>query len=102
MEVSSSQQMYEMQTRAMNGSGGGQGGGQMKEIMQSLPQDQRASFREELSLLSPQDRQSLKAEMAAIDTAALSSEDLSQTLADLLANYKKPEATSENILDLYA
>lgn len=95
MQVGSSQQM---QMKKMDGSGGNG----MREIMQSLPQEERSSFREKLSLLSSEDRQSFKADMAAIDTASLSSQDLSKALFDLLATYEKPQTTTDNLVDIYA
>lgn len=96
MQVGSSQQM---QMRKMDGSGGNN---QMKDIIQSLPQEERAAFREKLSSLSSQDRQSFKTDMTSIDTASLSSQDLSKALFDLLATYKKPQTTTNNLVDIYA
>jgi hypothetical protein len=96
MQIDPSQQI---QMRKMDGSGGSGG---MRDIMQSLPQDERSAFREKLSSLSSEDRQSFKADMAAMDKASLASQDLSKALFDLLATYEKPQATTSSLVNVYA
>ncbi|MGE0739617.1 hypothetical protein [Sulfurimonas sp.] len=98
MQVNASQNMYQM--HGANGSGNGNNNG-MRDIMQSLPQEQRSAFREQLSSLSPEERQSFKTEASAIDKTSLSSEEFLKNINDLLASYQSSQATTNNLVDIY-
>lgn len=98
MQVNASQNMYQM--REMNSGGNGKNNG-MKDIMQSLPQEERAAFREQLSSLSPEERQSFKTEASTIDKTSLSSEEFSKTISNLLASYQNNQITTDNLVDIY-
>jgi hypothetical protein len=98
MQIGSTEQM---QMRKMDGSGGSNGEG-MREMMQSLAPQDRTAVREQMASLSSADRQSFKTEMAKIDVASLSSEELSQTLFDLLSSFEEPKTDSGNLVDIYA
>ena len=74
----------QMQMRSMYGSGGGQGKGGMKDIMQSLSTDDRATMKESLSSMSEEDRMEAVAQMKEVDAAVLSSEEYTQALLDML------------------
>lgn len=98
MQVNASQNMYQMHGTNGNGNGGGNG---MRDIMQSLPQEERAAFREQLSTLSAEDRQSFKTEASAIDKTSLSSEEFLKSINDLLSSYQETQATSSTLVDIY-
>ena len=66
----------QMQMRKMDGSGGGQGQGGMRDIMQSLSTEDRATMKESLSSMSQEDRMSAVTQMKEVDAAVLSSEEL--------------------------
>jgi len=74
----------QMQLQSMYGSGGGQGKGGMKDIMQSLSAEDRATMKEGLSSMSQEDRMDAVAQMKEVDAAVLSSEEYTQALLDIL------------------
>jgi len=106
MQVNTSGQMQQMQMRKMDGSGGGQNQNNgMKEIMQSLSPEDRTAVREQIANLSEMDRKSMKDQLSQMDTASLSSEDLAQTMFDMLKtlqNSSSVETYSSTTIDLYA
>lgn len=81
--------------------GKGQGGG-MREIMQALPQEERAAFREGLQALSPEARQAFKEESRSIDQTQYTSEEFSALLSDLLSRYQQTPTSPTTLLDYYA
>ena len=86
MTVDSSGSMQQIQMRNMYGQGGGQGNGngQMKDIMQSLSQEDRTQLRDQMSSLSGQDRQDAIAQMQEVDKSSMSDQDYFQSLLDIL------------------
>lgn len=102
MQIDSSGQMRKMEGSCQ---GQGQGGGGMKEMMQSLSPEDRTTFREQMSSLSETDRQTMKDQMAQMDTKNLSSQDLSQQLMSMLLEYQdtasKNTSVSAAAIDTY-
>jgi hypothetical protein len=94
MDVSSTGSMEQMQMRKMDGSGGGKGGGGMKDIMQTLSTDEQALMKDSLSSMSPEERMSAVSQMKEVDSAALSAEDYTQALLDILNQDETNEAES--------
>ena len=101
MQIGAAKQMCQMQTSEADAGIGSQSNG-MREMMQSLAPQDRTAVREQMASLSSEDRQSFKTEMAKIDVASLSSEELSQTLFDLLSSFEEPKTDTENLVDIYA
>lgn len=104
MEVSTSGQMQQMQLRKMDGTGNGQNNG-MKEIMQSLSPEDRTALREQIASLSQSDRKSMKDQLSQIDTTSLSSENLAQTMFDMLNTLQissSTETSTSMAIDIYA
>ena len=88
MQVSG--EMAQMRVRKMDGTGGGNGqGNSMRDVMQALSPDNRTAFRESLSTMSQEDRQSIKKSIDALDITKLSADELSQTLADFLSSLEQ-------------
>ena len=86
----------QMQMRKMDGSGGGQGqGGGMRDIMQSLSTEDRATMKESLSSMSQEDRMSAVTQMKEVDASVLSSEEYTQALLDILIASDTNEAETE-------
>lgn len=84
MEVGSYSSMQQMQMRKMDGSGSGQGQGGMKDIMQNLSTEDRATLKEQLSSMSSEDRMSAVSKMKEVDSSSMSEKDFAQTLLDIL------------------
>jgi hypothetical protein len=102
MQVNQSCQMQQTQTRRMDGSGGGQGGG-MKEMMQSLSPEDRTAVREQMASLSEADRKTMKDQMSQMDATTLSSEDLFQSIMSMLTSFQQPTTVAtETTLSTYA
>jgi len=95
--ANASMQQMQMQMRKMDGSGGGQGMGQggMKDIMQSLSSEDRATLKDQLSSLSQEDRQSMVEQMKQVDSTNMSSDDYFQSLLDIL-NQDQQAANTTN------
>lgn len=85
--------------RKMDGSGGGQGG--MKDIMQSLSTEDRATLKDQLSSMSQDERISAITQMKEVDAATLSSEDYTKALLDIL-NKANSEETVSDSFSVYA
>lgn len=85
----------QMQMRKMDGSGGGQGQGGMKDIMQSLSIEDRTAMKESMSSLSQEERVAAVAQMKQVDVASLNDEDYTQTLLDILDEAATNEAETE-------
>ena len=95
MDVGSCGSMQQMQMRKMDGSGGGQGQGGMKDIMQSLSTEDRATLKEQLSSMSMQERMSAVGQMKEVDASALSAEDYTKALLDILTQSDTNTAETE-------
>ena len=93
MEIQSNGTMQQMQMRKMDGSGGGQGG--MRDIMQSLPEEERASIKEQLGAMTQEEKKAAIEEMKSVDATALSSEDYTKALLDILDKKNDETAPSE-------
>lgn len=95
MDVGSCCSMQQMQQ--MNG--GGQGG--MRDIMQSLSNEDRATLKGQLNSMSQEDRMSAVAQMKEVDATTLSSEDYTKALLDIL-NKDNTEKAQSDSFSVYA
>lgn len=95
MDVGSCGSLQQMQMRKMDGSGRGQGQGGMRDIMQSLSTEDRATLKEQLSSMSMQERMSAVGQMKEVDASALSSEDYTKALLDILNKSNNNEAETD-------
>jgi hypothetical protein len=107
MEISSTSQMQQMdqlQLQKRDGSGGGQGkGGGMGDIMQSLSSDDKAQLQDQMSSLSPADRQAKMNEMKQVDSTSMSSEDYVDTLMDIIGGDEEETSSADAyITEAYA
>ncbi|MFK5882498.1 MAG: hypothetical protein QM482_09825 [Sulfurospirillum sp.] len=89
MTVGSSGSAQQAQMRNMHGAGGvgnggGNGNGGMRDIMQSLSQEDRTQLRDEMSSLSGKDRQSAIAQMKKVDNTNMNDQEYFQSLLDIL------------------
>jgi hypothetical protein len=91
--------MQQTQMRNMDASGGGQGG--MKDIMQSLSTEDRATLKDQLSSMSQDERVAAISQMKEVDASTLSSEDYTQALLDIL-NKANSEETASDSFSVYA
>lgn len=93
MEIQSNGMMQQMQMRKMDGSGGGQG--DMRDIMQNLPEEEKSAIKEQLSAMTQEERTAAVEEMKSVDATTLSSQDYTQALLDILNKTNKQTAPSE-------
>jgi len=75
-----------------NGSGNGQEG--MKEIMQSLSNDERSAIREQMQALPQEDRLAMKEQLKAVNSTDKTSDDYFQSLLDILSQTDEVEETT--------
>ncbi len=94
MQVNSNCSMQQTQMRKMDGSGGAQGG--MRDIMQSLSSEDRATLKDQLSSMSQDERIAAITQMKEIDATALSSEDYTKALLDILNKANSGETKSDS------
>ena len=94
VNANGSMQQMQMQMRKMDGSGSGQGNGGMKDIMQNLSSDDRATIKEELSAMTQEERSAMISQMKEVDSVNMSAEEFSQTLLDMLNQVSSNETTS--------
>ena len=93
--VGSSYQMQQMQMRKMDGSGGGQGGNQgMRDIMQSLSQEDRTVLKEQMSSLDQAQRADLVSQMKAVDKTTMNEQDYIKTLLDIVNQDNQTTSTA--------
>ena len=92
--ANNTQQMQQMQMRKMDGSGGGQGQGGMRDIMQSLSNEDRTTLKEQMSSMSMEDRQSMISQMKQVDSTSMTSEEYAQSLLDILNQDQETATTS--------
>lgn len=95
MNVNATGSMEQMQMRKMDGSGGGQGKGGMKDIMQSLSAQDQTALKEQLGTMTMEERMSMVSEMKEVDKASMSDEDYVQTLLDLIDTRNTNEDETE-------
>ncbi len=91
MNVNASSSMQHMHK---HGAGGGAGNGGMKDIMQSLSQEDRSAMREKMSSLSQADRQSMISQMKQVDATSMSSADYAQTLLEMVGQRESEKSTA--------
>lgn len=86
MQVSSSGSMQQMQTqmRKMDGTGGGQGNGGMKDIMQSLSQEDQTALKDKMGSMDQTQRADMVAQMKQVDASSMDSQQYTQSLMDIL------------------
>ncbi len=102
--VNGAGQMQQMQQRKMDGSGGGQGQGGMKDIMQSLSTDDRNALKEKMSSMDQSQRAAMVSDMKTVDQSTMSDQEYTQTLLDILDQNTKKDTTSaaSPLLSTYA
>ncbi len=96
MDVTSTNQMQQMQMRKMDGSGGGHGQGGMRDIMQNLSTEDKNSMIEQLSSMSQEERMAAVSKMKQVDASAMSAEDYTKALFAILDKKNTNEAESES------
>lgn len=93
MQIDSTSSMTQAQThmRKMDGSGKGNG---MREVMQSLSEEDKTFVREQMATMSNEDRQSFKNDLLSME---------SSSIASYLQSLRSPIAdASLTTIDLYA
>jgi len=101
MNVSGTGSAEQMRMQMMNGSGGGQGKGGMRDIMQSLSTEDRTSMKESLSSMSEDERITAVTQMKEVDASTMSAEEYTQTLLDILNQDNATEAQTDSF-SIYA
>lgn len=91
MQIDSTSTMTQMYMRKMDGSGKENG---MREVMQSLSDEDKTFVREQMASMSSEDRQNFKNELKTMDSTALTS--FLESLRSV------PTETSLTTIDLYA
>ncbi len=105
MQVGSAGSMQQMQMRNMDGSGNGMGQGQggMKDIMQSLSQEDRTKLRDQLSSMDQSQRADMISQLKSVDKSSMDSKDYTQTLLDMVGQSQTDEAeSSDSSFSVYA
>jgi hypothetical protein len=75
----------------------------MKDIMQQIPQEDRASFREKMQEMSPTERKDMMSQVSELDTSNMSIDELTASLMDIFGSSEDEENKSEDsLLDIYA
>lgn len=81
--------------RKMDGSGGGQGKGGMKDIMQSLSTEDQTLMKEQLGEMSMDERMTMVSQMKEVDKASMNEDDYVQSLLDILDTKSTNEDETE-------
>jgi len=105
MNVNSTGSMQYAHMGSMDGTGLGQGkGGSMREIMDQLPESEKAAFREKMQSMSNVERKDAIAQMKEIDTSSMSPDEASTSLLSVLfpEEYGNNTSTSDSTFDMYA
>jgi len=95
MNVNATGSIEQMQMRKMDGSGGGNGKGGMKDIMQSLSTDDQAIMKEKLGSMSMEERMAMVSQMKEVDKASMSDQEYTQTILDLIDTSNTNEAETD-------
>ena len=95
MNVNATGSMEQMQMRKMDGSGGGQGKGGMRDIMQSLSTEDQAIMKEQLGSMTMDERMAAVSQMKEVDKAAMSDQEYVQTLLDLIDTSNTNDAETD-------
>ena len=93
MNVNSANNMQQTQMRKMDGTGNGNGGAMnkmMNETLSLVPEETKVEIQSLMQTLSPEEKQSAKAQMAQIESANMTVEDLTAAIMDIF----KPEEDS--------
>jgi len=103
MNVNSAGSMQYMQMGKMDGTGQGKGGS-MRDIVDQLPESEKAAFREKMQSMSNSERKDAIAQMKEIDRSSMSAEETTASLLSVLfpEKYKSNTSLSESALDIYA
>ena len=92
MNVSSTSYAQQAQVRKMDGTGGGNGQGRMmKETLSMLPEETQADIKALMQNLEPSGRKDAMNEMAQIESANMTVEDLTAAIMDIF----QPSTTAE-------
>jgi flagellar motor switch protein FliG len=84
----------------MQGMGQSKGAGnQMKEMMQQLPEEDRASIREQMQNLDPTQRKEIMGQISQINTSDMSVEELSASLLSLFDPTTEDESKESSYPD---
>jgi hypothetical protein len=106
MNVNGMGAMQQIQTRAMDGSGNGQGKGGsngLKDVMQNLSSEDRVTLQEQLSTMSTEEKSAIKDDLKAIDSTNMDSSVYLKSLLDVINDSTSTEVTSsENFEPVYA
>jgi len=95
MNVNATGSIEQMQMRKMDGSGGGNGKGGMKDIMQSLSTDDQAIMKDKLGSMSMEERMAMVSQMKEVDKASMSDQEYTQTILDLIDTSDTNEAETD-------
>lgn len=100
MTINATNQMQQMGMQGAHGKGNGQHG--MKDIMQSLSQEDRTQLREKMSSLSMEDRKDAIAQMKEVDKTNPPSGDYLASLLDIISTDKKESSEQSTGFSIYA
>lgn len=95
MDVTSTNQMQQMQIRKMNGSLGSHGQGGMRDIMQNLSTDDKNSLIEQLSSMDKEQRMESVSQMKEIDASAMNMEEYTKAIFAILDKKNINETQNE-------
>jgi uncharacterized protein YbjQ (UPF0145 family) len=95
MDVTSTSQMQQMQMRKMDGSGSGHAQGGMRDIMQNLSSEDKNGMIEQLSTMTKEERSEAVAQMKEVDASAMSTQEYTQALLDILDKKNTNEAETD-------
>lgn len=95
----------QMQTRKMDGTGGGQGKGGangMGQVMQNLSSEDRSAIQEQLQAIPQEEKTAIKDQLKAVDPSNMSSDEYFQVLNDILNPTKEDSSTTGEFVPVYA
>ena len=97
MNVNNTNPMQQTQMRKMDGTGNGNGNGAMNKMMNEtlslVPEETKTEIQSLMQALSPEEKQSAKAQMAQIESANMTVEDLTAAIMDI---FKPQEENSKS------
>lgn len=97
MDISSASMTQQTQMRKMDGTGGGQGNGQgrmMRETIEMLPEDVQADVKSLMQTLDPTAKQDAMSQMAQIESANMTVEDLTAAIMEIFNPQAEEEKSS--------
>lgn len=95
MDVTSTNQMQQLQMRKMDGSRNGHGQSGIRDIMQNLSTEDKNSLIEQLSSMSKEERSATVADIKNIDADSMNLEDYTKALFAILDKEIANEAQNE-------